>query len=442
MAELLISNGADVNRLDDYGTPLHGAATGDKESLAQFLIDHGADVCASDGDQLRTPLHIAARNGSVYVLRLLIKNGADVNARDDDRNTPLHYAAESEYTKKSKHAWMSKHTRQVVEELMKNGADVNAANVTGDTPLHLAARTGAAPVENIEELVELAELFISNGADVNAANDLEGTPLHIASHNSAIFVARLLIKNGADVNARDYAGKTPLHYAAESEITGIGKHAFKIASELLKNGANVNAQDNMGDTPLHLAASVGETIIVKKLVDSGADVDLRNSVDQKPEDRILENGLGRSVETHIRAGIPQWIVILSRKRKQLIVIDDYGIVDKSKWRDELKYFVNKVLLQKEGGFNDPHRQWLLNNGKSIGLLIDCVDNAVDDWEEFRKEQTAYQETSYKEDMDPIVYEYLCANLLAAGGWQTKVTAASSDQGVDVFAQSNFSGIAV
>ena len=74
-------------------TPLHCAAIIDKLSVAELLLDRGAEIDARDGFQ-RTPLHFAARFDSYAVAELLLDRGADYEARDDRQRTPLHCAAE------------------------------------------------------------------------------------------------------------------------------------------------------------------------------------------------------------------------------------------------------------------------------------------------------------------------------------------------------------
>lgn len=59
-------------------------------------------------------------------------------------------------------------------------------------------------------------------------------------------------------------------------------------------------------------------------------------------------------------------------------------------------------------------------------IEEAIDQAADD----------YEGTSYSDDMDPIEYENMCADILADGGWKTKMTSASGDQGVDIYAEKN------
>jgi ankyrin repeat protein len=94
-AQEAITAEADVNvksRVRDGFTPLHLAAEGGDERMAQLLIDNGANVNAKH--KLHgTPLHAAAGGQHIKVVRLLIDKGADRNAKDINGHTPLDHAA-------------------------------------------------------------------------------------------------------------------------------------------------------------------------------------------------------------------------------------------------------------------------------------------------------------------------------------------------------------
>lgn len=94
MAEILLSNGADVNATNDQDfTLLHYAAFRGQANIAKILLDKGADVNTRTKYE-QTPLHRAALNGQVTMVDILLANGADVNAKDRLGETPLDLSVE------------------------------------------------------------------------------------------------------------------------------------------------------------------------------------------------------------------------------------------------------------------------------------------------------------------------------------------------------------
>ncbi len=92
----LLSRGADVRAVDLFGaTPLHWAAMHHRAGAAALLLDAGADVNASAGEQAFTALHAAAAEGDLACVELLIEHGADLAARDGSGLTPLAAAAQA-----------------------------------------------------------------------------------------------------------------------------------------------------------------------------------------------------------------------------------------------------------------------------------------------------------------------------------------------------------
>ncbi|XP_018427337.1 PREDICTED: tankyrase-2 isoform X4 [Nanorana parkeri] len=115
-----------VNCRDTQGrhsTPLHLAAGYNNLEVAEYLLQHGADVNAQDKGGL-IPLHNAASYGHVDVAALLIKFNACVNATDKWAFTSLHEAAQKGRT-------------QLCALLLAHGADPTLKNQEGQTSLDL-----------------------------------------------------------------------------------------------------------------------------------------------------------------------------------------------------------------------------------------------------------------------------------------------------------------
>ncbi|KAI0289215.1 ankyrin repeat-containing domain protein [Russula brevipes] len=88
--ELLLQHKADMHLRSTTSkwTLLHWVSSAE---LAQFLLDHGADINAQDANH-STPLHEAAEDGRLEVVRVLLKHGADVHIRGRGDRTPFQVA--------------------------------------------------------------------------------------------------------------------------------------------------------------------------------------------------------------------------------------------------------------------------------------------------------------------------------------------------------------
>ena len=126
VAQLLLSNGADVNARANQGyTALHSAAFMNHKEMVELLLMNKANIEARNSQGM-TPLFGAAIKGNTDVVQLLIANRANVNAQDSDGASPLYVA-------------VGNGQKDVVELLLKNGADINAKTKLGFAPLDTAS---------------------------------------------------------------------------------------------------------------------------------------------------------------------------------------------------------------------------------------------------------------------------------------------------------------
>jgi ankyrin repeat protein len=89
MADLLVSRGARVDCVDDFGlTPLHRMVQGNRIYGATSLLAHGAPANQPTRDTLNTPLHLAAKLGLSEIAVLLLAHGANQALKNSSNQRP------------------------------------------------------------------------------------------------------------------------------------------------------------------------------------------------------------------------------------------------------------------------------------------------------------------------------------------------------------------
>lgn len=201
-------------------------------------------------DYYSNALTEAAIAGDLDKVEYAINSGADINFKREiwmeGKKTPIIFA------------WEKGHLK-IVKYLIDKGANIDDKNKNGRTPLMLAIEGG-----NFNYLNYLAK----NDADNNQSYHNEETPLtlDIQFEKEKFDVISYLVKKGANVNQEDYNGDTPLTIA-------INKGNIKIIKFLIESGANLNLRENSYyGTPLILAADLGNLEIVSYLVKKGANI--------------------------------------------------------------------------------------------------------------------------------------------------------------------------
>jgi uncharacterized protein len=116
---------------------------------------------------------------------------------------------------------------------------------------------------------EVLRVLVQNGIPVDARNNDGETLLLQAVFKNRYASAKVLLELGANPKAIDLVGSSPSQNA--------GHRSIEMCKLFLSHGARIDDQDGMGETMLMNAArSTGNFEIVKFLVDSGANVNLRS----------------------------------------------------------------------------------------------------------------------------------------------------------------------
>ena len=251
---------------------------GDIKAIKQHIAD-GVDVNELVFDM--PPLTWAAMMGQTAAAELLLEHGADINGRNRDDNTALHLAV-----------FLGR--AETVELLLKNGADVNAKNDDGGTPIdilgvpwemtRLLTRPMGIALE--QEQVEggrakIREMF-STDPKLNTKTlpnvQVNSADLWAAARTGDLQAIKRYIEKGEDLNALDKTFQ--LSAVAWSALYG----QIEVVRLLIESGVDVNIKNGDGATPLHSAAFLGRVDVAELLLKNGADIKARNNDGATPAD--------------------------------------------------------------------------------------------------------------------------------------------------------------
>ena len=296
--KLLLHAGANPAATNRFGaSPLSEAANAGNADIVKALLDAGADaktLSTADGE---TVLMSASRSGNVDAVRLLLDRGADVNARERYKGqTALMWAAAERHP-------------ATVKLLLERGADWRVRSFDRETkPPKLSAASSISPIPRggftalmftaREGDLESARIMLDAGVDINHGDVDNTTPLVAAIMNKQYTFAKFLIDRGADVNIVDAGGRTALYAIVDirnEDWTALPNRplddplpALDIVKGLLDHGAKldipltrpltVRSGMDFGDTtlgagatPLMRAARAGDHVVMRLLLERGAD---------------------------------------------------------------------------------------------------------------------------------------------------------------------------
>ncbi len=249
-------------RVDDGGdgnaTALLVAAAAGSASVAGVLLSLGdhVDPNATYGESGASALNFAAANGFDGVVRhLLARDDADVNMADRRGMTPLNSAASGDFD------------NVVCLLLDRPDIDVNAADKNGRTPLINAILHGVHHERKYPRRSHQRNRSHYDPSYENLDPDSGLTPFGIGAWGSRLDVLSVLLaRDDVDVNKADHDGFTPLLHAIRVE------REDAVETVLAHDDVYLNLAGRDSLQPIHVAASSGHAGILKRLLDSGADV--------------------------------------------------------------------------------------------------------------------------------------------------------------------------
>ncbi|XP_055899718.1 palmitoyltransferase ZDHHC17-like isoform X1 [Biomphalaria glabrata] len=200
----------------------------------------------------------ATQYGVIQKVHELIETGYDVNQMDHENVSLLHWAAINNRT-------------EIVNYFISKGAIVDRFGGHLDsTPLHWATRQG-----HLSMVVQL----MSYGADPSLLDGEGCACIHLASQFGHTAIVAYLIAKGQDVDLLDKTGMTPLMWSA-NRVFG-----YDPTRLLLTFGASLTKKDKaFGQTALHWACASGNHLVIKMLLNKGANIHEQNLKGQTPLD--------------------------------------------------------------------------------------------------------------------------------------------------------------
>jgi ankyrin repeat protein len=260
MLRLLLSLGADPNRIVDGATPLLVAARLNRATMVEELLQGGADpVCGRDSHS-HSPLQLAIRNRRHRIVRLLLAASVQCG---HCTNIDMHLAAETA-------------NPSLIRLLIDNGGRITRPNADGSLPLHSLLRTPHTRPISPEALDLLTPNLQTHTCQFR--EDVDCNALLLASANRAAeHLVGTLIARGASPAVADSQGMTPLMHAA------VGNNYYAMRAILHSRASfDINARDSRSRTALYIAASHGKPQLVRLLLAFGADASVVGPIGETP----------------------------------------------------------------------------------------------------------------------------------------------------------------
>ena len=346
IVKALLSAGADANQTLQHGeTALMMAARTGSVPVMKLLLARGAKVDAREKLRGTTALMWAAASSNAAAAHLLVSNGAAVDAHSATINpgrlpylappgreriqefidgTGLRGAVVDDGTDGARTADAANTPEARAAAKRRLDVEINAAKGAlsrfetpakyaqrgpkqwgGLTPLIFAAREGD---------LETVKVLLEAGAKINETSEYGWTALLTATQNRSYRLALYLLEHGADPNLANEGGWNPLYIATDNRNIEAGDYPtrkpdidhLEFIRALLHAGANPNQRmhsstetrtvftnqwlNEEGATPFLRAAQSGDVVLMKLLLENGADPAL--ATDHKVTPLMVASGIG------------------------------------------------------------------------------------------------------------------------------------------------------
>jgi len=239
------------------------------------------------------------------------------------------------------HKLVKRNDPTAILDYIKQNNNVDIKDEQGETALFKAATYGN---------IEIAKIMLLNGADINAKSNSNSTPLLKAILCSKEAMIKYLLAEGADINARDkFLGGVltmPALRACGGPRTNMVSE-LQIMQLLVNSGADINQKNTVGETLLFMA-SAAPIGYMRFLLENGIDINAKNIYgetalfeptligNEKAVLLLLQNGADPTVQS-IFGETPITIAKTNNYAKLLEYFEKYNTDDLMKIKDKGAY---------------------------------------------------------------------------------------------------------
>ncbi|CAI9555788.1 unnamed protein product, partial [Staurois parvus] len=245
-AEILLQYGADLSFEDPvtYYTALHIAVLRNQPDMVELLVQNGADINKRDRIHESSPLDLASEEPErLPCLQRLLDLGADVNAADKNGKTALLHALASS-------DGVQIHNTENIRLLLEGGADVKATTKDCDTVfssiIFLLGETVGSDVEEAKLInhfcFRVSRLLMAHGADPSECPSHESLT-HTCLKNFKLHfpLLRFLLESGASYNCSQHGPScwSGFHIMFDRLCSYLGNCEDRDSLELLNKAESV-----------------------------------------------------------------------------------------------------------------------------------------------------------------------------------------------------------